>query len=130
MINKRVTVNYPFLKNPVEFLTAVHRSQSNYSQALKVYKTQCKKSEIVKNGMRNVHKDLVEKGFMVKLEDMCDDRRKLILNAEFKHFNPWRLVMKMDSVTTPVRMVVDPSMTRMNEILAKGENNFQHNGKM
>ena len=72
--------------------------------------------------MRNIHKDLVEKGFMVKLDDMCEDRRKLILNAEFKHFNPWRLVMKMDSVTTPVRMVVDPSMTRMNEILAKGEN--------
>jgi len=36
VINKRVTVNYPFLKNPVEFLTAVHSSQSNYSQALKV----------------------------------------------------------------------------------------------
>ena len=122
VINRRVTVNYPFLKNPVEFLTAVHSNPSNDSQALKVYKTQCKKSEIVKDGMRNVHKDLVEKGFMVKLDDMCQDRRKLILNAEFKHFNPWRLVMKMDSVTTPVRMVVDPSMTRMNEILAKGEN--------
>ncbi len=49
-------------------------------------------------------------------------KREIIMNAEFRHFNPWRLVMKMDSVTTPVRMVVDPSMTRMNEILAKGEN--------
>ena len=28
----------------------------------------------------------------------------------------------MDSVTTPIRMVVDPSMTRFNEILAKEEN--------
>ena len=28
----------------------------------------------------------------------------------------------MDSVTTPIRMVVDPSMTRFNEILAKGKN--------
>jgi len=72
--------------------------------------------------MRSVHKDLVEKGFMIKLDDMCEDRKRLILKAEFRHFNPWRLVMKMDSVTTPVRMVVDPSMTRMNEILAKGEN--------
>jgi len=74
VINKRVTVNYPFLNNPVEFLTAVYSSQSNYSQALKVYKTQCKKSEIVKNGMRN-HKDLVEKGFMIKLDDMCEDKK-------------------------------------------------------
>jgi len=72
--------------------------------------------------MRKVHRDLVEKGFMVKLDDMPEDRKRLIMNAEVKHFNPWRLVMKMDSVTTPVRMVVDPSMTRMNEILAKGEN--------
>ena len=30
--------------------------------------------------------------------------------------------MKMDSVTTPARMVVDPTMTKFNEILAKGEN--------
>ncbi|XP_023320317.1 uncharacterized protein LOC111695291 [Eurytemora carolleeae] len=72
--------------------------------------------------MRKVHKDLVEKGFMIKLDDMPEDKKGLIMNAEFKHFNPWRLVMKMDSVTTPVRMVVDPSMTRMNKILAKGEN--------
>ena len=72
--------------------------------------------------MRKVHKDLVEKGFMIKLDDMCDDKKALIMYAEFKHFNPWRLMMKMDAVTTPVRMVVDPSMTKMNEILAKGEN--------
>ncbi|XP_023338403.1 uncharacterized protein LOC111709050 isoform X1 [Eurytemora carolleeae] len=31
VINRRVTVNYPFLKNPVEFLTAVHSNLCNYS---------------------------------------------------------------------------------------------------
>ena len=30
--------------------------------------------------------------------------------------------MKMDSVTAPIWMVMDPSMTKFNEILAKGEN--------
>ena len=99
-----------------------HKGSSNYSQALKVYKTQCKKSEQVKDGMRSVHEDLVEKGFMMKLDDLEGCKKMMILNAPFKHFNPWRLVMKMDSVTTPIRMVVDPSMTRFNEILAKGEN--------
>ena len=34
--NRRVTVNYPFLKNPVEFLMPVHKNPSNYGQALKV----------------------------------------------------------------------------------------------
>ena len=55
-MNRRIMVNYPFLKNPVEFLTAVHSNPSNYNQALKVYKTQSKKSEMVKDRMRKVHK--------------------------------------------------------------------------
>ena len=72
--------------------------------------------------MRKVHTDLVEKGFMVKLEDMSNKKKEMIKNAPFQHYNPWRLVMKLDSMTTPVRMVVDPTMTSFNEILAKGEN--------
>ena len=115
-------VNYPFLKDPVEFLSRVHNGPNNYLQALKVYKTQCRK--LVKEGMRVVHKDLVEKGFMVKLSNMDPDKKKLIETAPFQHFNPWRLVMKMDSMTTPVCMVVDPTMTKFNEILAKGENHI------
>jgi len=122
IFQKRVTVNYPFLKDPVVFLSTAHKGSSNYSQALKVYKTQCRKSEQVKDGMRIVHEDLVEKGFMVRIDDLEECKKTMILDAPFKHFNPWRLVMKMDSVTTPIRMVVDPSMTRFNEILAKGEN--------
>ena len=31
---------------------------------------ECRKSDLVKEGMRKVHKDLVDKGFMVKLENM------------------------------------------------------------
>ncbi len=120
--NRRVTVNYPFMKDPVEYLSSIHNSPSNYAQALKVYKTQYNKSEMVKDGMRIIHKDLVEKGFMVKLENMKENKRKIIEDAPFQHFNPWSLVIKMDSVTTPVCMVVDPSMIKMNVILAKGEN--------
>ena len=78
----------------------------------------------VKDGMRKVHADLVEKGFMVKLEDMAVKTREMIKNAPFQHYNPWRLVMKMDSMTTPVRMVLDPTMTSFNKILAKRENNI------
>jgi len=59
--NRRVTVNYPFMKDSMDYLSSVHNSSSNYVQALKVYKTQCKKSEMVRNGMRKAHQDLVEK---------------------------------------------------------------------
>ena len=119
---RRVMVNYPFLKDPVEYLSEIHRNPNNYGQAVKVYKTQCRKSDTVKEGMRKVHSDLVKKGFMVRLEEMSDEKKELNRSAPFQHYNPWRLVMKMDSMTTPVRMVVDPTMTHFNEILAKGEN--------
>ena len=70
-------VNYPFLKDPVEYLSRIHRIPNNYGQAMKVYKTQCRKSGEVKDGMRKVHADLVEKGFMIKLEDRyaCKNER-------------------------------------------------------
>ena len=48
--------------------------------------------------MRKVHKDLVDKGFMVKLDDMEKYKQDLVINAPFQHFNPWRLVLKADSV--------------------------------
>ena len=72
--------------------------------------------------MRLVHKDLVEKDFMTRLEDLDEETQKYINDAGFKHYNPWRIVMKEDSISTPVRMVVDPTMTGFNLLLAKGEN--------
>ena len=93
---RKVLVNYPFLKDLVEYLSRVHRNPNNYAQAVKVYKTQCRKSGTVKEGMRKVHADLVEKGFMVKLEDMAAKTKDMIKNAPFQHYNPWTLVMKMD----------------------------------
>ena len=120
--NKRVIATYPFLKDPVKFLREKHNHTDNYKQALKVYITQCKKDSRVKEGMREVHRDLVSKGFMSKLVDLDESSQKFIMDAGFRHYNPWRLVMKSDSVSTPVRMVVDPSMTFFNLILAKGEN--------
>ena len=41
---KKVLVNYPFLKDPVEYLSKKHKNPNNYGQAMKVYRTQCRKS--------------------------------------------------------------------------------------
>ena len=116
---RRVIVNYSFLREPIKFLTDRHHGRSNYAQAERVYMSQCRKNDKVKDGMRKVHKD---RGFMVKLHDLKRSKQDLVANAQFQHFNPWRFVMKSDSISTPVRMVVDPSMTGFNNILAKGEN--------
>ena len=120
--NKKVIVNYPFIRDPVEILSDRHHGQNNFAQAEQVYLSQCRKSNLVKEGMRKVHKDLVYKSFMVKLENMENYKQDLVINATFQHFNPWRLVLKADSVSTPVRMVVDPTMKGFNNILAKGDN--------
>ena len=36
----------------------------------------------------------------------------------------WRTAFKEDSLTTPVRVVVDGTCSGINDILAKGENNI------
>jgi len=117
----KVYVSLPFLKDPVDPLLKKHGSPSNYRQAEKVYRSQCKASEAARAGMRIVHDDLVKQGFMQRLSEMPENIKIIIKNAPFQHFHPWRIVYK-ESQSTPVRMVVDPTMTGLNILLAKGEN--------
>ena len=119
--NRKVMVDMPFTKDPVEFLTNRHRGPDNYKQALSVYQTQCRKSSTIKDGIRDVHKSLAEKGFMVKLSELSESQKKIIQDAEFQHFFVWRCVYNPGSLSTPIRLVVDPTQTGLNIILAKGE---------
>ena len=72
--------------------------------------------------MVSVQQDLMDKGFMAKLTALPEDSQKLITSAEVNHFYPWRTVDKEDSISTPVRMVVDPQTSGLNDLLAKGQN--------
>ena len=121
---KRVYVDLPFIKPPVPFLSERHGGDNNYNQALKVYKSQCRQSEIMKDGIRKVHADLVSKGFMKKLSDLPLEHQELVKKNGFQHYMPWRTVRK-ESNSTPIRLVVDPSMSGLNLILAKGENRMK-----
>ena len=122
LLNKMVEVILPFLKNPNIFQSEKHQASSNMRQARKIYITQCKKSELYKAGTRLTHADLIDRGFMVKLVDMPTDCQKLVNEAPFKHYYPWFIVSKEDSISTPRRIVVDPSRTGLNQILPKGKN--------
>ena len=64
--------------------------------------------------MRLVHQELVEKEFMKKLSDIDENTPNFITNAAFQHYNPWRIVLKEDSISTPVRIIVDPTMPSFN----------------
>ena len=120
--NRKVFVDMPFTKDPVEFLTARHKGPDNKYQARSVYKTVCRKPPEIKEGIRKAHKIMVDKGYMKRLKDLPADSKRIIELAMFCHFFPWRCVYKEDSLSTPVRIVVDPTMSGLNLILAKGEN--------
>ena len=120
---KKVFVDLPFTTAPDEYLSKKHGDSNNYNQALKVYKSQCRLPEAKKEHIRNVITELVEKKFLSKLEDLPEEHIKLIEASAFHHFMPWRTVAK-ESSSTPLRIVVDPSMSGLNLILAKGCNNM------
>ena len=117
-----VRVELPFIKPPVEFLTKHHKNSDNSYQARTIYKSQCRKPEEVKTQIRAAHQTLVDKGFMLPLSSLPDEIQKRVRDAPFRHYYPWRAVYKPGSVSTPCRLVVDPSCTGLNIILAKGEN--------
>ena len=120
--DRKVRVDLPFVKQPVEFLTKRHKRNDNLPQALTIYRSQCRKPEEVKVQIRSAQQELVDKGFMVPLSTLPMQQQEIIKTASFRHYYPWRAVYKPGSVSTPCRLVVDPSCTGLNIILAKGEN--------
>ena len=121
--NAKVYVDLPFIKSPVPHLRKRHHDRdSNYQQALRMMKSCCRKPSEVKESLIRVHKDLVDKGFMKKLTDLTPKQQDTIRTAAFKHYMPWNVAHKPDSASTPHRITVDASITGLNEILAKGEN--------
>ena len=75
----KVYVKLPFKTDPVEFLTKKHGGPSNEHQALKVYKSQCKKSLEIKEGVRQVYAELVKARELVaarekRWKELCDAR--------------------------------------------------------
>ena len=79
--NNTVITKFPFLKEPSEFLTARHNNSNNYDQALNEYRGQCRKSEEQRQGMRLVHRELVEKDFTKKLNNFIEDTHNFIKNT-------------------------------------------------
>ena len=121
---RRVYVKLPFMVDPVEYLTEKHKGKDNYRSARQVYNQVCNKKDFNKDAMREVHKDLVDKGFMVPLESLGEEIQAKINASPFKHYYAWRTTAKEESISTSLRMVVDPTMTGLNSILPKGENNL------
>ena len=102
VVNRRVLVDLPFIKEPAEYLSKKHGGSDNKRKALRVYNAQCNKQENVKEQVRQAHQELMDKGYMQELSMLPRQTQELIASAPFRHFYPWRAVYKEDSVTTPV----------------------------
>ena len=120
---KKVYVDLPFIKAPIPHLKKRHFGKdSNYQQALRMMQSCCRKPLEVRESLVRVHQELIDKGFMKKLSDLPAEQQTIISSAGFRHYMPWNVAHKPDSASTPHRITVDASITGLNEILAKGEN--------
>ena len=125
--NSEVRVGLPFIRDPVIHLKGLHGgSDSNYTQANRMFKANCRriKDEKRRESLVQTNNGLVESGFMVNIKELPDHQRKIIEDAQFKHYMPWTVAEKPGSTSTPFRFAVDASITGLNEILAKGINNL------
>ena len=120
--NRKVWVDLPFIQDPDLFLSKRHGGGDNYTQALKVYRSQCRKSSNEKQSLRLAMSQLSEQGFIKRLPDLPEDHQGLISAGPFRHFMVWRGQGKEDSPSTPCRIIVDPTMSGLNLCLPKGEN--------
>ena len=117
---EKITVKLPFLCDPIKFFSDHYKGGSNYSQALKVYQAQCRKPVQVKENLKNMMNELLDLNFIMPLSNASEETQEIVKKAPVQHYYPWRVVEK-DSVSTPLRMIVDPSSSLLNLIVAKGE---------
>ena len=115
----------PFTQSPVPFFTKVFNGKNNnLQQALHTYGQMARKPKEITEGIQKAMDEYIDLGFISKLTDAPLDIQKRIQTAPINHFYMWRYVLKL-SPTTPVRIIVDPSSTMMNMIMAKGHSGLQ-----
>ena len=129
LTNNRVVVSLPKRGKDEQFLT------SNRDIALKVLNGVCSKaskSESTKLEISKAFDKLFKNGHAVYLEELSKDELEKFMDKPVQYYLPWRLIYKLDSLSTPVRPVFDASTnTRkrpdgsggrsLNDLLCKGK---------
>lgn len=123
-VSKTMFCRYPWIQDPNTTLKKLWGKSSNVNQAHAIFKQQTRKPKNWKDGATSFHEELIKKGYVCKVSDLNPVQQEIINKAKIKHYLPWRVVAKPDSVSTPYRIVTDPSVTHMNSVLAKGSNSL------
>ena len=96
---------------------------NNYKVALKIFDQQRRKSLETRKAITvKFHSELVDKGFVVPFLSLPQSVQERVNDGKLKHYLYWRTVFNENSLSTPARIVVDPSMSGFNDTLAKGIN--------
>ena len=120
------TAKLPFLVGPENKLNP------NKNKALKVYTSQIRrldKNQKDKNDVIMSEQKLQTMTFADFFENLSSSQKIKIIECMIQYFIPWRAVWNTNSLSTPCRLVFDPSLTTssgysLNSILAKGRNNM------
>ena len=129
MVNNRIVVTLPKRGKEEQFLS------SNRDIALKVLNGVCSKAsknENTKLGIIKAFDKLFKHGHAVYLEELSQEELNQFIGKTVQFYLPWRVVYKLDSLSTPVRPVFDASTnTRkradgsggrsLNDLLCKGK---------
>ncbi len=102
-------------------LNKLWNSNSNERMALKVFEQQRRKAPEVRAATVKFHREVAEKGFVVPFKSLDAEIQEMNMSAEIRHYFLWRSVFKA-SLSTPCRVVVDPSQSGLNSVLCKGVN--------
>ena len=114
---------YPFTEDPEAYLKKKWGgASSNYRMAESVLKSQRNRPVDVRESVVRFHEEIHEKGFVMPLSELPKGIQETIESSSFRHYFCWRSVFKPGSQSTPSRLVVDPTVSSFNDVLAKGIN--------
>ena len=123
--NKITTTTYPFTADPKLYLSKKWKGKTdNYEMAKHILNTQRKKPAETRENVVKFNSELYERGFVSPLKEMSPEVQQLIKDSDFLHYFCWRSVTNMNSQTTSTRMVVDPTLSNFNDVVAKGMNSL------
>ena len=121
----RTYVKLPFVKQP-DTLNARWKANSNIAQAMAILHQQLRLDRGSKDELVAFMTDITERDFCTQVDFLPVELQNHIWGSPTIHFFPWRGVWKSSSISTPCRMVVDPLVSGLNAILAKGQNSLNN----
>ena len=102
---KKISAKIPLRGDPNQFLS------NNRAIAVKVLEGQCKKlaaDDESRELVVKAFKKLIDRKNALRLDELPEEHRKLILEKSLQHYLPWRVQFK-DSISSPARPVFDAS---------------------